>query len=56
LDAIYLLMPTSQNVEFVLRDYSPAPAQGRTSKKKDAPAVADGPKYAAAHLHFVDGT
>ncbi|KAK4701832.1 hypothetical protein P7C70_g4396, partial [Phenoliferia sp. Uapishka_3] len=61
LPCIYLLMPTSQNVELVLRDYAPAPAQppGRNVKKdKHTPppsAIVQKPKYAAAHLHFVDG-
>ena len=54
-------MPTSQNVELILRDYNPAPPaapSGRSSKKdKNPPSsqVVEKPKYAAAHLHFVDG-
>lgn len=61
LPAIYLLMPTSQNVDLVLRDYSPAPPpqqSGRSKKDKHQPStppVDNSPKYAAAHLHFVDG-
>lgn len=55
-------MPTSQNVELVLRDYkailpSPALPQGKVKKGKEPAPVysSDPPKYAAAHLHFVDG-
>ncbi|KAM0753201.1 Sec1-like protein [Meredithblackwellia eburnea MCA 4105] len=62
LPAIYILTPTSQNVDLVLRDYNPAPPaqqQGRSSKKsKDQPQpgpVVEKPKYAQAHLHFIDG-
>lgn len=61
LAAIYLLMPTSQNVELVLRDHSTTPAassSSRPSKKKDSgppPPAGDGPKYASAYIHFVDG-
>ncbi|ORY80259.1 Sec1-like protein, partial [Leucosporidium creatinivorum] len=61
LAAIYLLMPTSQNVELVLRDHgsaTPAASSSRLSKKKDSgppPAQAEGPKYASAYLNFIDG-
>lgn len=61
LAAIYLLMPTSQNVELVLRDHgsaTPAASSSRLSKKKDSgppPAPAEGPKYASAYLNFIDG-
>lgn len=59
LDAIYLLMPTSQNVALILKDFAPGEplaAQPRTSKKNAPPPLRqEPPKYAAAHLHFVDG-
>lgn len=40
-EALYLLCPTSQNIERIIRDL--APEQGRP------------PQYAAGHLFFVDG-
>ena len=40
-EAAYLLCPTSQNVERIIRDL--APEQGRA------------PQYAAGHIFFVDG-
>lgn len=65
LDAIYILMPTSQNVELILRDYRvvipPVQPSGSSSKllmkKKEVVPVYSNepPKYAGAHLHFVDG-
>lgn len=57
LAAVYLLMPTTQNVELVLRDHSPSPppAQGKTSKKQPQPAVQEPPKYAAAYVNFMEG-
>lgn len=59
LEAVYLLMPTSENVELVLRDFNPnpTPVQSKSRKTKDVvPAqAAEGPKYGGAHLHFIDG-
>lgn len=61
LAAIYLLMPTSQNVGLVLSDFRGAAAAAqppaKSSKKKDSAPVPqpEGPKYASAYLHFVDG-
>jgi len=59
LEAVYLLMPTSQNVELVLSDYNPnpQPTHSKSSRKKEVqpPAQPEPPKYAGAHLHFIDG-
>ncbi|GAA5827126.1 hypothetical protein JCM11251_001128 [Rhodosporidiobolus azoricus] len=56
LAAVYLLMPTTQNVDLVLRDYSPGPPapQGK-SKSKALPPPQEPPKYAAAYINFLDG-
>lgn len=50
-------MPTTQNVELVLRDYTPnpPPAQGKSSKKQPQQAVQEPPKYAAAYVNFMEG-
>jgi syntaxin-binding protein 1 len=40
-EAVYLLCPTSQNVERIIREL--APEQGKA------------PQYSAGHLFFVDG-
>lgn len=60
LPAIYILMPTSHNVELVLRDHSAAPpasapSKGKKSKDMAPPPTPQGPKYGSAHLHFIDG-
>ncbi|KAI5477593.1 hypothetical protein MNV49_006079 [Pseudohyphozyma bogoriensis] len=59
LAAIYILLPTSQNVELILRDHNPnpaPPAPSRSSKKNAPPPPAsEPPKYASAHLHFIEG-
>jgi syntaxin-binding protein 1 len=59
LEAVYLLMPTSQNVELVLSDYNPnpQPTNSKSSRKKEVapPAQQEPPQYAGAHLHFIDG-
>lgn len=59
LEAVYLLMPTSENVDLVLSDYNPNPQQpnSKSSRKKELVPVAqpEPPKYAGAHLHFIDG-
>ncbi|GAA5889143.1 hypothetical protein JCM5296_007177 [Sporobolomyces johnsonii] len=57
LAAVYLLMPTSQNVELVLRDYNPAPPaqSGKSSKKNAGAQQPEPPKYAAAYINFMDG-
>lgn len=58
LAAIYLVMPTSQNVELILRDYNPNPVppqNGKSAKKGVPVAPQEPPKYAAAHINFMDG-
>ncbi|GAA6011838.1 hypothetical protein JCM11491_000767 [Sporobolomyces phaffii] len=57
LAAIYLLMPTTQNVELVLRDHNPnpLPQSGKSSKKNAPAAPQEPPKYAAAYINFMDG-
>ncbi|GAA6059866.1 hypothetical protein JCM10212_007071 [Sporobolomyces blumeae] len=57
LAAVYLLMPTTQNVELVLRDYNstPPPAAGKASKKSQPTGPPEPPKYAAAYINFMDG-
>lgn len=57
LAAVYLLMPTTQNVDLVLRDYnpSPTPAQSKSSKKGAPPPTQEPPKYAAAYVNFMEG-
>ncbi|KAG0146790.1 hypothetical protein CROQUDRAFT_656975 [Cronartium quercuum f. sp. fusiforme G11] len=50
LEAIYILAPTSKNVNRIICDFSPAPA----SSRKGAPPSSTGPKYAGAHLFFID--
>lgn len=52
-------MPTSQNVDIILKDYAPLGpvSEGKHHKKSKEviPPGADKPKYATAHIHFVDG-
>lgn len=52
-------MPTSENVELVLSDYNPnpPPTNQKSSRKKEIvpPTQSEPPKYAGAHLHFIDG-
>ncbi|POY70532.1 hypothetical protein BMF94_6446 [Rhodotorula taiwanensis] len=59
LAAVYLLMPTSLNVDLILRDYAPSRQQeptGKSSKKQAAQAgPQDPPKYAAAYVSFMEG-
>ncbi|GAA6041593.1 hypothetical protein JCM8097_007759 [Rhodosporidiobolus ruineniae] len=56
LAAVYLLMPTTQNVDLILRDYSPSPPQPQGKSKSKAPqAPTEPPKYAAAYINFLDG-
>ncbi|BGP44379.1 syntaxin binding protein 1 [Rhodotorula kratochvilovae] len=57
LAAVYLLMPTTQNVDLVLRDYDPTPppAQGKSSKKQQHGAPQEPPKYGAAYVNFMEG-
>lgn len=54
LEAIYVLEPTPENVQRIVRDFEPArPAQLATKKSPAVPA-SSGPKYAAAHVFFTD--
>lgn len=59
LAAVYLLMPTSLNVDLILRDYAPSAQPeptGKSSKKQVAPqAPQEPPKYAAAYVNFMEG-
>ncbi|GAA5858275.1 hypothetical protein JCM8547_004630 [Rhodosporidiobolus lusitaniae] len=56
LAAVYLLMPTTQNVDLILRDYNPAPpVQQGKSKSKQPQQQVEPPKYAAAYVNFLDG-
>ncbi|GAA5891833.1 hypothetical protein JCM8208_002906 [Rhodotorula glutinis] len=56
LAAVYLLMPTTQNVDLVLRDHNPTPppAPGKSSKKQP-PGPQEPPRYAAAYVNFMEG-
>jgi syntaxin-binding protein 1 len=57
LAAVYLLMPTTQNVDLVLRDFAPSPPAPQGKSRSKAPqAPAEPPKYAAAYINFVDGS
>lgn len=53
-------MPTSVNVDLILRDYAPSaqPDQsGKNSKKHTAVQIPqEPPKYAAAYVNFMEGT
>jgi syntaxin-binding protein 1 len=54
LDAVYILSPSPQNIDLIIRDFLPArPAQPATKRSPAVPASA-GPKYANAHLFFID--
>ena len=59
LAAIYLVMPTSDNVQRILLDYNNAPAPAQQHKhKKGQPQqqqMVEPPKYQAAHVNFIDG-
>ncbi|GAA6018634.1 hypothetical protein JCM10207_008988 [Rhodosporidiobolus poonsookiae] len=56
LAAVYLLMPTTQNVDLILRDHNPAPPppQGKSKSKTPLPPP-EPPKYGAAYINFLDG-
>jgi len=49
-------MPTTQNVDLVLRDHNPTPppAPGKSSKKQP-PGPQEPPRYAAAYVNFMEG-
>lgn len=51
LEVIYILAPTAKNVDRIIADFSPA----QSSSRKGAPPPSAGPKYAGAHLFFIDG-
>lgn len=59
LAAVYLLMPTSLNVDLILRDYAPSAQPeptGKSSKKQVTSQVPqEPPKYAAAYVNFMEG-
>ena len=59
LAAVYLLMPTSLNVDLILRDYAPSAQPeptGKSSKRQVAPQTPqEPPKYAAAYVNFMEG-
>ncbi|KAI8450531.1 Sec1-like protein [Phakopsora pachyrhizi] len=49
LEAIYILAPTAKNIDRIISDFSPKSGRGT------AP-TSSGPRYAAAHMFFIDGT
>ncbi|KDE02370.1 hypothetical protein MVLG_07072 [Microbotryum lychnidis-dioicae p1A1 Lamole] len=63
LAAIYLVMPTAQNVDLILRDFAPhsspnSTSAQRSSKKREPAhlnAQAEPPRYASAYLQFLEG-
>lgn len=59
LAAVYLLMPTSLNVDLILRDYAPSAQPeptGKSLKRQVAPqSPQEPPKYAAAYVNFMEG-
>ncbi|BGP12280.1 hypothetical protein JCM10213_000024 [Rhodosporidiobolus nylandii] len=56
LAAVYLLMPTTQNVDLVLRDHNPTPPPPQGKSKSKAPQQPpEPPKYGAAYINFLDG-
>ncbi|GAA5975062.1 hypothetical protein JCM11641_000015 [Rhodosporidiobolus odoratus] len=56
LAAVYLLMPTTQNVDLVLRDYAPTPPVQQSKSRSKAPQQPpEPPKYGAAYINFLDG-
>ncbi|SCV68091.1 BQ2448_212 [Microbotryum intermedium] len=63
LAAIYLVMPTDQNVDLIVRDFAPHSSpnsnSARRSSKKREPAHGSGqvepPRYASAYLQFLEG-
>lgn len=60
LEAVYVVMPTTENVELILADFNPNPQpQSSKASRKTKDVVPahqqEPPKYAGAHLHFIDG-
>jgi len=58
LACVYVLAPTTANVEAIMGDYSPALLQPKPSSRRSkdaAPPEQAPPKYAEAHVYFLDG-